>query len=286
MIIGISGKIGSGKDTVGKIIQYLTTKKTKFPDLLFGEDSFLASSYVGDYDTNIEFESGWKIKKFADKLKEIVALLLGLQRSDLEKEEIKNMVLGPEWDRYVITRQYQTSGYTKEYLFKKYYFLTEDEAEDFYNEMVDSNIKKESLTVRDLLQQIGTDAMRNVIHPNIWLNALFADYGIKDLNYFKAYPDNYDLPNWIITDVRFPNEAQAIKDRGGIIIRVNRHTSVPEKTKVHMELKEDITGILTVNHSSETELNNYSFDYTIENNGSIEELINKVKIILHENNKI
>lgn len=27
MIIGISGKIGSGKDTVGKIIQYLTTNK-------------------------------------------------------------------------------------------------------------------------------------------------------------------------------------------------------------------------------------------------------------------
>ena len=29
-------------------------------------------------------------------------------------------------------------------------------------------------------------------------------------------------PNWIITDVRFPNEADAIKGRGGIIIRVNR----------------------------------------------------------------
>ena len=29
MIIGISGKIGSGKDTIGRIIQYLTMKKLK-----------------------------------------------------------------------------------------------------------------------------------------------------------------------------------------------------------------------------------------------------------------
>ena len=37
MIIGINGKMGSGKDTVGSIIQYLTAKDTgKFCELIAG----------------------------------------------------------------------------------------------------------------------------------------------------------------------------------------------------------------------------------------------------------
>ena len=32
------------------------------------------------------------------------------------------------------------------------------------------------LTPRKLLQLLGTDCGRDIIHPNIWVNALFADY--------------------------------------------------------------------------------------------------------------
>ena len=59
-IIGISGKIGSGKDTVGKIIQYIT------------------SEFNGSFDEYITRDLGgsvWEIKKFATKLKQIVCLV-------------------------------------------------------------------------------------------------------------------------------------------------------------------------------------------------------------------
>ena len=105
-----------------------------------------------------------------------------------------------------------------------------------------------------MLQLIGTDLFRNQLHPNTWVNASFANY----------------LNNaWIFTDVRFPNELEAIKKRAGITIRVNR--AWVDKKKEHQVLKE---------HSSETALDNAEFDYTVENNGTIEDLVNKVREIL------
>lgn len=73
-------------------------------------------------------------------------------------------------------------------------------------------------------------------------------------------------PNWIITDMRFPNELKAVKDRGGISIRVS-------KTGIHTPKIEDL-------HPSETALDNYEFDYHIDNSGTIEDLIEKVRKIL------
>jgi hypothetical protein len=173
-LIGISGKIGSGKDTVGSILQ--------------------------DYsDDNAE---DYQIKKFATKLKEIAALLIGCDVSDFEDREFKEKELGEEWN---------------------------------------------GLTPRKILQLLGTEAGRNIIHPNIWVNALFADF---------------EDSNWIITDVRFPNEAQAIKDRGGIVIRVERPGGESHCGGAH---------------ASETALDTYNFDYVIDNEGNIDELIDKVK---------
>ena len=83
------------------------------------------------------------------------------------------------------------------------------------------------------------------------------------------------FPNWIITDVRFPNEAKAIKDRGGIVIRVNR--------TYYTEDKKYIIGYDPFEtHPSETALDDYEFDYVIENDGSLDELITKIKLIKDE----
>jgi CO dehydrogenase nickel-insertion accessory protein CooC1 len=95
MIIAVSGKIGSGKDLVGQIIQYLTDKASagyKYPD---SEHDF------NDYYKSVHpASSNWKIVKFADKLKECVSIVTGISREDLEKEEVKNSTLGAEWIRY------------------------------------------------------------------------------------------------------------------------------------------------------------------------------------------
>ncbi len=93
---------------------------------------------------------------------------------------------------------------------------------------------------RKLLQIIGTDCGR-AYSQNIWINKFDEKFGLL-INSSKI----------VITDVRFVNECEYIKSKGGIIINVTRNTGVLDS------------------HLSETELDGYTgFDYTIDNNGSI-----------------
>lgn len=269
-LIGISGKIGSGKDTIAQMIQYLTDVGCNYKT----EQVPCFNSYL----ETLQFDAPtWQIKKFAGKVKQIVSLLTGISVGDLEKPEVKNRILGKEWNRYVITRQYQSAGY--DYLYKKYYFTTQDEADSFEDQTSDSAITYEPITVRQLLQQVGTDAMRDVIHPNAWINALFVDYEPLNLrNGLRGIEDrkeaNLIYPNWIISDVRFPNELKAIKDRGGIVIRVNRlETFMENKAKSMKDGNYEV-------HQSEIALDDATFDYIINNDGTLDDLLNKVKYIL------
>lgn len=100
------------------------------------------------------------------------------------------------------------------------------------------------MTVREFLQKFGT-AMRLNVDPNFWVKALWANLQSWD--------------NVIIADVRYPNELQSIIDRGGFVIRLERE------------------GAGAGNHDSETALDNYTeWDWYIENNGSLEDLYNKL----------
>ena len=84
MIIVISGKIGSGKDEVGRLIQYVST--TIIPD---SQEYSIRHKEKGENVENPRFE----IVKFADKVKNIVCLLLGCTRDDLEDKEFINKEL-------------------------------------------------------------------------------------------------------------------------------------------------------------------------------------------------
>lgn len=233
MIISISGKIGSGKDTIGNIIRYLVFKSKGYDDYTF--DHWNDPKHF--YEKGRETYSGWQIKKFAYKVKLIASILTGIPVERFEDQEFKKTHLPEEW-----------------------------------HEFDDDNHYLEPITVRELLQRIGTEAIRDQIHPNAWVNALFADYKAV-----KIYPKTSKTglqkeglarmikPNWIITDTRFPNEANAVKERGGINVRVTR----PFKSDMHGQ------------HPSETALDNYkAWDYIIDNNGTIEDLIKKVEEIL------
>jgi len=255
MIIGINGKIGTGKDTVGKIIQYLTDEYAVKDKLTYNE---WLKEYYEIEEGNNKTTSSWAVKKFADKLKDIVCLLLDCTREQLEDREFKEKELGEEWNYVLqdgIPLTVDQAKRDKEFPFNERYI--------------------QRLTPRLLLQLLGTDCGRNIIHPNIWVNALMSEYKITEsyrgviLN--KGVFTDIDwksnnAPNWIITDMRFPNELKAVKDRDGITIRVNRY---------------DITGQGKLNpHSSETALDDAEFDYEIINDGTIEDLIKKVKKVL------
>ena len=216
---------------MGKIIQYLIARKDDNRDIKIQTAEFLgltSQNWMAIYQAQ-----NWKIVKFADKLKDIVCLLIGYTRSQLEAREFKEKELGEEW-WYYKGRNNSLIAYSKD---------SKRNREDLIK-----------LTPRLLLQLVGTDLFRNQLHPNTWVTATFA---------------NYQNNNWIITDMRFPNELEAIKKRNGITIRINRGPI--ERTGKMIQEPE---------HISENSLDNAKFDYVIENSGTIEDLIEQVKKIL------
>ena len=219
MIIGISGYAGSGKDTVGKIIQYVMGGKED-PFSFSIED---AINKPEEYDWVLDDSSNWEIRKFADKLKDIAAHLLGVEPEDFEDPEFKRTTLPSMW------------------------WTTCDEG-------------LQPMTVREFLQKLGTDAMRNGLHTNVWVNALMADYECVPAD---RAPGGWDCDNWVITDTRFPNEAKAIKERDGIIIRIDRPGCKPVNA-----------------HPSETSLDKWDFDYKIANVSDLFSLKLTVETIL------
>ncbi len=109
--------------------------------------------------------------------------------------------------------------------------------------MVDTygwDIAKSKAEVREFLQVLGYSA-RQKIHPDVWVMAAFSTMSADK--------------NYVIADVRFINEADKIKAFNGEIWRIER------------------PGISAVNdHISEHELNGYSFDWAIDNDGTVEQL--------------
>ena len=166
-----------------------------------------------DHQWWLEEQSKWEVKKWAGKLKDIASILTGIPKHNFEDQEFKKTNLGPKWD----CNPWGKIG----------------------------TMHKQPLTVREFLQRLGTDALRDGLHTNTWVNALMADYQPLDFDPLTEAEIN---PNWIITDTRFINEAQAIKEAGGIVIRIDRPGVKPIN-----------------NHPSEIELDNWNFDYKIAN---------------------
>jgi len=104
--------------------------------------------------------------------------------------------------------------------------------------------KKDS-EVRRLLQDLGVGA-RTIFGEDFWVNQVVDKLGCAWVGY-----DN----NVVITDVRFVNEADALKREGGQLWRVKR------------------PGVEAVNnHISESNMDFYKVDQILHNGGTIEEL--------------
>lgn len=241
-LIGLNGYISSGKDTVAKMIIWLTNPKERE----LWNNSLEDFLYINPQGFN------WEIKKFAGKLKQMVSLLTGIPVEDLEKQEVKQSELGKEWNWVPKAIQLESR-----------HWITIPGA---VHPEVEDRARK--MTVRELLQKLATEACRNVIHEDIWVNALFTDYRTDNQ---VAYSGDTAFCNWIISDTRFSNEAKTIKDRGGIVVRINRAHSEGYIPKPNPQA-----------HSSETSLDNWAFDYTIDNSGSLEDLLERVReMLLH-----
>ncbi len=243
MIVGFSGKKQSGKNTSAEIWQLISTYYSlkEFEDTTPKESlNEFIFKYLKLSKENVKYlapnhGSNWIQKSYAEKLKQIVCLLTGCNREQLEDNEFKESLLPESWKviRYRVRDK-------DDNLLTKLTFCKEDAEIDlaFYQGLNfnEAYIEEEEFipTYRWLLQNVGTTALRNNIHPDIWLNALFTDYR----EYWNGRLNVGTKPNWLITDCRFPNEIEAIKEKEGITIRINRE--YPKTSKEWQELFKEV----------------------------------------------
>ena len=173
---------------------------------------------------------------FADTLKDITAILMGWDRKLLQGDTIESR----EW---------------------------REKADDYW-----SDVFGKMITPRIILQQLGTEVLRNHFLQSIWVDSL------------KKKIMNTDK-NVVITDVRFPNEIDAIKELGGTIYRVERGeipkwyyevnnlrlAAMPETNILYI-----VEGLDKI-HESEWKWIGYDRpEHIFKNNGTIEDLEKEV----------
>lgn len=113
---------------------------------------------------------------------------------------------------------------------------------------------------RELLQIIGTDCFRNLVHPDFWVK-------VGERKIQERLNGGVDVS---VSDCRFPNEIETIKKLGGIAVRVIRTD------------RENYD-----NHPSETALDNYNnWDYVIQaGSGDIDGLKYRIEQIVEMETK-
>lgn len=99
---------------------------------------------------------------------------------------------------------------------------------------------------RRLQQKMGTEVGRDMFGENVWVDLALKDYRPSE-------------GNLVVSDMRFPNEYEAIHSRGGVCWRVERPGVGPANK-----------------HPSETSLDDFHFDRYIMNTGTLEDLVSKV----------
>lgn len=174
------------------------------------------------------------IAHFADALKEACTAIFGIPRSDMESETGKKKLTDVLWPNAT----------------EEGYFAFGTGANTL------NPAAGTPMTVREVLQFVGTELFRTQIDPDIWVKSIFRrQYSPSDIV--------------VIADCRFPNEANYARERG-LLVGIHRKTGLEGDT-----------------HVSETALDGYqSYHMTIENNGSFESLLAQWRELLQRNNLI
>jgi len=253
-IIGISGRKQAGKNTTANILHGIVLKKYG----MIKDYNIGGSGELMVLTTNSDGNEGWgvfdairndaafveyaehsmwphvKLYSFSDNLKHICVELFDIPHecawgTDEQKNQIQEHLL---WEN--MPRFQNMSLMVK---------MPIDARKSW-------NWREGPMTAREFMQFFGTDIMRK-IHGPIWVSSCLK----------KIQREQSQLA--IIADVRFPNEAAAVEEAGGVLVRMTR------------KVCED-------NHSSETALDNYKFKHFLDNrNESIDSLMVKVKSFYH-----
>lgn len=202
ILIGLTGKRGSGKNTVGEFIKDWAEQNGQKAELQgFADRLKLSFSRIWVPDATLE-----EALAFCDTIKNIGSIK-------------HDTILPPE----------------------------------LFNRFGVKNV----ISGREALQNYGTEAHRSVFGTDFWVDQLLAVDGNSDSadpNWVSGWSPDIDYA--IITDLRFPNEAERIKELGG---------EVWEVTRPELNAQEDT-------HASEIPLPRVLVDEGIVNSGTLKEL--------------
>lgn len=162
--------------------------------------------------------SGWQRIAFADTLKEAAQRIYGLSHEQVHGALASKEAIDPRW----------------------------------------------GLSPRAILQRLGTEVGR-AIHPETWTRSLL-DVWVVAEEQRKGVCRSEGMPpwcaggpgGWVVTDCRFPNEADAVRRHGGWVVKVERPGWAP--------------GGAAALHASETEVASIQGDFTISNDSDLHAL--------------
>ncbi len=125
---------------------------------------------------------------------------------------------------------------------------------------------------RQILQKMGTEEGRNKYGENVWINAVWT--------WMQVHHQQSGIERFILTDVRFLNELNFVKEKGGKVFRV--HSPHRTNKRLEAEANGDPTVLQKIKtHPSETDLDKYDdFDFVIFNDegddaqGQVEKIVN------------
>ena len=120
-----------------------------------------------------------------------------------------------------------------------------------------------TITPRLVLQEFGTECMRNGFYDGIWVSLTK-----------KKIIENPHM-NFVLPDTRFPNEAKMLYEIGGEVCRVKRGND-PAWFSEYQELGVEPTDV----HPSEWAWAQTKFKHIINNDGTITELKDQVRDLL------
>ena len=114
---------------------------------------------------------------------------------------------------------------------------------------------------REFLQKFGSEICRYTLPEKIPNMKLDGGLWIK---LFQIEMETNPGTDYVISDVRFRNEAEAVRKHGGVIIRISRNNKNEDASQ----------------HISETEMSSIKPDFEINNNKSLQHLEKEVQRIL------
>jgi Cdc6-like AAA superfamily ATPase len=117
------------------------------------------------------------------------------------------------------------------------------------------NGNKDSLG-RDLLQKVGNYGRD--IDPGVWARTVADDNAVTEI--------------LVVDDWRFPNEAEVLKNNFFDVVTI----------RINAENREILKDTEYYKDKSEVELDDYKFDYIIDNTGSMDDLSNSMEVVVRE----